>query len=216
MPDPMTVATVASSIISGSHQVVEDLQRTRALLALLKEMVGAPRLPYKLLQELFLEVKFNLGVLDALPNRRTYNLKKRELKRDPTAGLVEHLRLDALSAIVHSGLEVHQLLNEAPDSAGALRRMLLAPLKHREQKWEKIAQGEIPNLLGICTKILTKAQVLQTLQRAPTDALRDIDGWKRLRSIHWLLLYLLRSLKEVVPDEQKQHVFGFAPDLRAR
>jgi len=217
MITPAAAGAVATAILSNSSTVLADLERTRALLGEIVEAVGGPHLPFALLRELFLETKYNLSLLDSLPTRKVSLMRRNELGRDPSLALVGHLQLDTLSAIVHSTLEFHRDLRDAADGVTAWGTLVRTPARKREQRWEAIAGGdhERPNLLGMCTTILLKVQVLRTLAEVPADATREIDAWTRLRNIHWLLRYLLRHLQDVVPEEEKPHVFGTAPRLGA-
>ncbi len=213
MSGSLAAAAAAGAVLSDPTQLLTELARARELLEHLKKMVTPPRLPFALLHELYLEVKFNLAVLDTLPTKELARERTEALGRDPTLQLAGLLRTDALSTLVRSDLEFQHALEEAQDGVAVWEKLLTTPSAQREARWERLADSEDANLLGICTTVLLKIQVTHTLAATPSEATRGVDGWRRLRNVRWLLLFLLRHLKVIVPEKERPFVLGVAPAL---
>ncbi len=193
-------------------RLFDEIEKAGLLIQRVRELVGAPQLPFALLHEVYIEVKFDLALLDAVPSREESRVRRSELGHDPLLVFAPHLCTDVISAVVHSNLDFHKDLVDAKLDLPRWKRVFTTSAR-REAGWDRIAREDVPNLLGICTTLLMKVRVLCTLHEIPSDATSRIDAWKRLSNIRWLLRYLLRHLREVVPEEDKEYVFGTAPSL---
>ena len=179
--DPLTLSTgisSTSSLIRSARTLIEDLRA----LSRRPEMVAD-----EVLRTLYLDVEFNLRVLDVLPdNAQNTGSEPSYFAYAPL------LRTDAMLA----------LLMEWP----AERRIHVGDLVRRQSNWERMLEKlDEQTLLGLCRKVLIACQALQAISSVPAEARNRTRIRQRLRNVKaWLRLLhaVLREHPSLAPLTQ--------------
>lgn len=151
-----------SSLIRSARALIEDLRA----LAKRPDLVAD-----EVLRTLYLDVEFNLRVLEVLPSNPN------NASSDPAYfAYAPLLRTDAMLA----------LLMEWP----AERRVHVSDLVRRQSNWERMSEAlDEQTLVGLCRKVLIACQALQAISSVPAEArnrtrirqrLLNVKAWLRL------------------------------------